>query len=117
MPEIAAGSPPPSCYHLFPGPGIQEYQQLGPDLVLPRARDARGRFAKCSSGNPRRRPRGIPNPKRRLPDLGARPLSAQALSDLPAPRTVDVPATESCRAKGADHRIEFLREPMLNAIC
>jgi hypothetical protein len=62
-------------------------------------------------------PRGIPNPKRRLPDLGARPLSAQALSDLPAPRTVDVPATESCRAKGADHRIEFLREPMLNAIC
>jgi hypothetical protein len=28
------------------------------------------------------RPRGIPNPKRRVPNLVARPLSAQALSDL-----------------------------------
>jgi Family of unknown function (DUF5681) len=46
------------------------------------ARDARGRFAKGSSGNPRGRPRGIPNPKRRVPDLAARPLSVQALSDL-----------------------------------
>jgi hypothetical protein len=26
------------------------------------ARDARGRFAKASSGNPRARPRGIPDP-------------------------------------------------------
>jgi hypothetical protein len=46
------------------------------------ARDARGRLAKGSSGNPRGRPRGIPNPKRRVPDLVARRLSAQALSDL-----------------------------------
>jgi len=38
------------------------------------AREARGRFAKGNSGNP--------NPKRRVPDLAARPLSAQALSDL-----------------------------------
>jgi hypothetical protein len=45
-------------------------------------RDARGRFSKGSSGNPRGRPRGIPNPKRRVPDLAARPLGAQALSDL-----------------------------------
>src|SRR5216684_267394 len=48
----------------------------------PRARDAGGRFAKGSSGNARGRPRGIPNPRRRVPDLVARPLSAQALSDL-----------------------------------
>ena len=45
------------------------------------ARDARGRFAKGRSGNPRGRPRGIPNPRRRVPDLMALPLSAQALSD------------------------------------
>jgi hypothetical protein len=45
---------------------------------LPRARDTRGRFAKGSSGNPR----GIRNPKRRVPDLAARPLSARALADL-----------------------------------
>jgi hypothetical protein len=41
-----------------------------------------GRFAKGSSGNPHGRPRGIPNPERRVPDLVARPLSARALSDL-----------------------------------
>src|SRR5712672_672848 len=82
MPEIVSGPLSPSCCHLFPISGIQASQQLGPDPLLPRARDARGRFAKGSSGNPRGRPRGIPNPKRRMPDLAARPLSAQALSDL-----------------------------------
>jgi hypothetical protein len=41
-----------------------------------------GRFAKGSSGNSRGRPPGIANPRRRVPDLVARPLSAQALSDL-----------------------------------
>jgi hypothetical protein len=82
MPEIVADPLPPSCYDLFPGPGIQESQQLAPDPISSRARDARGRFAKGSSGNPRGRPRGIPNPKRRVPDLAARPLSAQALSEL-----------------------------------
>ena len=50
--------------------------------MLARPRDADGRFAKGSSGNPRGRPRGIPNPKRRVPDLVARPLSLQALSAL-----------------------------------
>lgn len=60
----------------------QVSQQLGPDPSSPRARDARGRFAKGSSGNPRGRPRGIRNPRRRVPDLVARPLSAQALSNL-----------------------------------
>jgi Family of unknown function (DUF5681) len=49
---------------------------------LSRARGARGRFAKGSSGNPRGRPPGIRNPRRRVPDLAARPLSAQALSEL-----------------------------------
>lgn len=82
MPEISADPPLPSCYHLFSGPGTQEYQQLGPDPLLRRARDARGHFVKGSSGNPRGRPRGIRNPKRRVPDLAARALSAQALSDL-----------------------------------
>jgi Family of unknown function (DUF5681) len=46
------------------------------------ARDTRGRFAKGSSGNPRGRPPGIRNPRRRVPDLLARRLSAKALADL-----------------------------------
>ena len=82
MPEIIADPPSIACSHLFPGPQVQESQQLDPDLLQPRARDARGRFAKGSSGNPRGRPRGIRNPKRRIPDLAARPLSARALADL-----------------------------------
>ncbi len=82
MPEMIADLPDPRCYPPFSGVGIEESQSLGPDPFLPRARDARGRFAKGSSGNPRGRPRGTPNPRRRVPDLVARPLSAQALSDL-----------------------------------
>jgi hypothetical protein len=82
MPEIVADPPDPSCYHLFPRSRIQEFQLLGPDPFSPRGRDARGRFAKGSSGNPRGRPRGIRNPRRRVPDLAARRPSAQALSDL-----------------------------------
>src|SRR6516162_8399482 len=82
MPEIAADSPDPSCSLLLSEGGIQESQSLGSDPSLPRARDARGRFAMGSSGNPHGRPRGIRNPRRRVPDLVARPLSARTLSDL-----------------------------------
>jgi hypothetical protein len=82
MPEIVVDSPSPSCYHLFSGTGIKESQTLRPDPFSPRGRDARGRFAKGSSGHPRGRPPGIRNPRCRLPDLASRQLSAQALSDL-----------------------------------
>src|SRR5215472_6803381 len=82
MSEIVADPPASSCSYLLSEPGIQESQQLDPDRFLPRAGDARGRFAKGRSGNPRGRPPGIPNPMRRVPDLVARPLSTQALSDL-----------------------------------
>jgi hypothetical protein len=82
MPEIVADPTLPHCCPLLRGARIEESQQFGPDPVVPLARDARGRFAKGSSGNPRGRPRGIRNPRRRLPDLVARPLSAEALSEL-----------------------------------
>src|SRR5215472_7375470 len=71
-----------ACSLLFSETGIKESQPLDPDPFLPRARDARGRFAKGSSGNPRGRPRGIRNPKRRVPDFVSRPLGAPALLDL-----------------------------------
>jgi hypothetical protein len=80
MPDITADPSDPSC--LLSSTGIVENQGVGPDPFSPRARDALGRFAKGSSGNPRDRPRGIRNPKRRVPDLVARPLSAPALSGL-----------------------------------
>jgi hypothetical protein len=82
MPEIVADPPAASCSLLLSESRIQESQSLGPDRFSPRARDARGRFAKGSSGNPQGRPPGIRNPKRRVPDLVARPLSAKALSKL-----------------------------------
>ena len=82
MSEIVGDSPDSSCYFLFSGSGIEESQLLGPDPLLPRARDARARFAKGSSGNPGGRPRRIPNSTRRVPDLVARPLRAEALPDL-----------------------------------
>lgn len=82
MPKIFAEGPALSCYGLFSEDGIEESQRLDHDPFLPRARDKRGRFVKGSSGNPSGHPPGIPNPRRRVPDLAARPLSARALSDL-----------------------------------
>jgi hypothetical protein len=83
MPDIVADLPDPTCSHLLSKSGMKESQALGIDPSSPHARDARVRgFAKGSSGNPRGRPRGIRNPRRRVPDLIARSLSAQALSDL-----------------------------------
>lgn len=81
MPEIA-DPPDPPCYSVFFESEIAESQSLAPDPLLSRARDGRGRFAKGSSGNPRGRPPGIANPKRRVPDLIARPPSEAALSAL-----------------------------------
>ena len=106
MPEAIADPPSPCCSPLLSEPGIEQSQSLGPDLFLPRARDARGRFAKGSSGNPRGRPRGIRNPKRRVPDLVARPLSPQALSDLleRKPRSVAAPRRASVAAAARRHR-------------
>jgi hypothetical protein len=82
MTEIVVDSLSLRCSLLLSETGSQVSQTLGPDPSAPRARDARGRFAKGSSGNPRGRPPGIRNPKRRIPDLVARPLSERALADL-----------------------------------
>jgi hypothetical protein len=82
MPEIIADPVLLPFSPLFSGTGNLESQSLGPDPSSPSVRDTRGRFAKGSSGNPRGRPRGIRNPRRRVPDLVARPLSPQALSNL-----------------------------------
>ena len=51
-------------------------------LIPLRARDPHGRFAKGSSGQSAGPTARIRNPRPRVPDLVARPLSAQALSDL-----------------------------------
>jgi hypothetical protein len=80
MSEIFADPPDPSCYLLFSGPGIEESQLVDPDPSLYRVRDARGRFAE-----PRRPAQPATRhsqSKRRVPDLAARLLRAEALSGL-----------------------------------
>ena len=66
-----------ACSPLLPEAESEESQSLGPDPIPSRAcahaedaardapRDAKGRFAKGHSGNPKGRPRGIRNPRRR----------------------------------------------------
>jgi hypothetical protein len=41
MPEIVADLPSASCYHLFSGTGIREFQRLGPDAFCFARRPAR----------------------------------------------------------------------------
>jgi hypothetical protein len=53
-----------------------------PDLFFSSGRDAQGRFAAGHSGNLRGRPKGIPNPRRRAPDLRIWTSSPEALVAL-----------------------------------
>ena len=84
MQEIIADSPASACFSLHFESGNQQNQSLGPDRLRfaarelagdetgdDEARDKVGRFAQGHSGNPRGRPRGIPNPKRRRVTLQA----------------------------------------------
>jgi hypothetical protein len=83
VPEIT-DPPAVRCSSLHSERGIEESQTLAPDLFSSGApaREGNGRFAKGHSGNPAGRPRGIPNPKRRVPDLRALPRDPEALSDF-----------------------------------
>jgi hypothetical protein len=50
MSELAADPLSPSCYHLFPGIGIQESQSLAPDPFLPWAGASPRQAPAMSSG-------------------------------------------------------------------
>ena len=68
---MIADSPASGRFSLHFGSEIEQNQSLAPDLLQFSARDQNGRFAKGQSGNPRGRPRGIPNPQRRMVTLAA----------------------------------------------
>lgn len=61
---------------------MKQNQTPEPVLLTDDIRDAGGRFAKGRSGNPRGRPPGIPNPKRRLLDFVNRPPKPGAVEAL-----------------------------------
>jgi hypothetical protein len=87
MPENAADPPAVCCSLLLSGNKTKEIQPLGPDPFSSPARDAHardrsGRFAKGHSGNPQGRPRGIPNPQRRVVGLEAWRANPQGVSAL-----------------------------------
>src|SRR4051794_20173210 len=74
MSENPADLPDSCCFSLHLESGTKENQALEPDLFSPRAlacERGRGHFAKGHSGNPKGRPRGIPNPQRRAITLQA----------------------------------------------
>ena len=112
MPEIAD---PPSvcCFLLHSESDTEELQQLGPDLFRARAPareatpgmgDKSGRFAKGHSGNPKGRPRGIPNPKRRVLTLAGWRRNPQAAELVKLRFFVGLNYEEAAQALGISER-------------